>query len=177
MTRLRLATLLMLAVSVSIGAVDSAYNRGVEAYQAKKYDEAFRHWTEAASHGSVDALNNLGYLLFSGRGVTKNQEEATDLWRTAAYAGHSEAKWHLGAAYEHGTGVNKDRARAYAWYRCAVASSQWKLKQADSETERHIMKDTDESLRKLTAELSKQDLARGEVLAAECIQRYGKPAL
>lgn len=172
-----LALLPILCLSLAAGAEESSYNRAVDAYRAKKYEHAFRLWSEAAAQGSVDALNNLGFLRYNGYGVTKDQAAATDLWRIAAYAGHSEAKWHLGEAYEKGRGVTADRARAYAWYRCAVASARWKVQETNDETERVILKDAEQSLGTLAPLLQKNDLARGGTLAKECIQRYGRPAL
>jgi TPR repeat protein len=126
MSRL-IAALFLLAPALASASSDVPYNKGVDAFKAKKYDEAFRHWSEAASHGNVSALNNLGFLLYRGHGVPKDQEAAIDLWRTAAYAGHPESQWHLAEAYEFGAGVKKDRSRAYGWYQCAVASATWKL--------------------------------------------------
>jgi len=105
----------------------STYNLGVDAYLSKDYAKAYSHWSEAAVHGNVDALNNLGYLAHNGYGVRENQEEAIRLWRTASFAGHSESQWHLGKAHEDGSGIERDLAKAYAWYACAIASATYKL--------------------------------------------------
>lgn len=169
--------ILLTALPLTTFATEPAFDRGVKAYQAKKYDEAFRHWSEAASHGNVEALNNLGYLLSNGYGVEKDAEKATDLWRTAAYAGVSESQWHLGDAYQDGKGVKKDRARAYAWYRCAVASATRELAQGEDKIEKAILKGAEESLQYLVTLLSKEELERGKELATKCIERYAEPAL
>lgn len=172
-----LALLLLVSLPFCASSEESAYNKAVDAYQEERYHDAFRLWSAAAAHGSVDALNNIGFLLYSGLGATQDHEAAVDLWRTAAYAGHSEAKWHLGEAYENGKGIPKDRTRAYAWYRCAVATAKWKLTENDDEVEGVILKGAEQSLQALTPLLTKADLVRGNVLATECIERYGRPAL
>ena len=82
----------------------SAYNLGVNAYQAKNYVVAREQWSKAIEAGDTSALNNLGYLLYFGLGGTPDSTRAVALWKRAATAGHSEAQWHLGYAYETGNG-------------------------------------------------------------------------
>jgi hypothetical protein len=123
-----------------------------------------------------DATDRVEYLqvwLYEGRSYRKARKEALrilDLFE--AELGGATIP---GIVHELGAGVAKNLPAAYAWYRCAAASAQWKLKQKDDPTERAILKDVDESLRSLAPSLTKQDIASGDVLAARCIERYGRP--
>ena len=47
----------------------------------------------------IDVLNNLGYLLFFGYGIEKNQSEAMGYWKQAISMGHTESEYHLCHAY------------------------------------------------------------------------------
>ena len=168
--------LVTLFAHITLYAAETPYVLGVEAYKKKDFPEAIAQWSKAAARGNVDAMNNLGFLLFYGYGGDKNPEDAIRLWRTAAYAGHSEAQWHLGTAYESGDGVEKDFPRAYGWYRCAIEAATSKLGSEDRDTQAAILRDAKKSLAKLTPRLSAKELARGKALASEYVRRYGKPA-
>jgi len=172
--RLAVVSAMVLACAES-AAEDSAYNRGVDAYKRKDYAEALTQWSAAVTRGNIDAMNNLGYLLYYGHGVTRAPQDGVQLWRVAAFAGQSEAQWHLGKAYETGSGVEADAAKAYAWYRCSMETASGKLQGDKGDTETLILKDAKESLAKLRMKITADDLKRGEGLAAEYIRRYAKP--
>jgi uncharacterized protein len=164
-------------VGDSADADDSSYNLGVRAYRAKDYAKAFDHWSRAAAHGELNALNNLGFLLYNGYGVEKNVEEATDLWTTASFAGHSESQWHLGGAYEDGRGVEKNLSKAYAWYRCAIESATGRLERGEhAEEESKILKDARTSAAELEPTLTANELKLGKELAVEYVSRYARAA-
>lgn len=168
---------LLIASPVCIGA-ESDYNLGVQAYRTRNYPEAAAQWKKTVARGNVDAMNDLGYLLYYGYGVTKDLDAAIDLWRAVSFAGHSEAQWHLANAYEIGVGVEKDLTKAFAWYRCSEESASTKVRRKVEgfELEADILKDAADSVRQLRERLSASELARGEALANEYIARYGKPA-
>jgi len=151
---------------------DSPYNRGVEAYRAKDYSEAAAQWTIAAEAGEISAKNNLAFLMFNGLGGEKQQEKAIALWQSAAMQGHAESQWHLGNAYEKGQSVEADQALAYAWYRCAIASTELHLKAAPDPTEETIADDARKSIISLTDQLTQAELQRGQQLANEFIAKY-----
>lgn len=156
---------------------ESPYNLGVQAYRAKDYAKAFQHWSEAAAHGELNALNNLGYLLYNGYGVKKSYEEAIKLWRIASFAGHAESQWHLAWAYESGEGIEQDRLKAYAWYVCAVDSAARELKQSsESDAESVVIKGARSSIDELKSMLDANELKDAEALAAEYVARYAKAA-
>ncbi|MFW1734652.1 hypothetical protein ACG94V_07375 [Acinetobacter sp. ULE_I001] len=47
----------------------------------------------------IDSMNNLGFLLFYGFGVTQNRQRALTLWHTASDLGQTESTFHLCHAY------------------------------------------------------------------------------
>lgn len=158
-------------------SVVSVYNLGVDAYRAEDYSKAFEHWSAAAARGELNALNNLGFLLYNGFGVEQSQVEAVKLWRIASFAGHSESQWHLASAYEAGEGVQKDLLKAYAWYTCAVESAAREIKASDeSEAESEVIKDARSSIEELKRILAASELSDAEALAAEYGRRYAKAA-
>ena len=177
MTRFGLSLLAGIVLAAGQSAADdSAYNRGVDAYKRKDYAEALAQWSASVAKGNIDAMNNLGYLLYYGRGTDRAPQDAVQLWRVAAFAGQSEAQWHLAAAYETGLGVEADVAKAYAWYRCSVETASAKLQGDKRDAEARILKDAKESLSKLRMKLSADEAKRGQALAADYVRRYAKPA-
>jgi len=95
----------------------------------------------SVTKGNIDAMNNLGYLLYYGHGTDRAPQDAVQLWRVAAFAGQSEAQWHLATAYDTGVGVEGDPAKAYAWYRCSIETASTKLRSDKGDTEAQILKD------------------------------------
>ena len=152
----------------------TSYNKGVEAYRAKDYTNARVHWSRAVDDGNISALNNLGYLFYYGLGGGADPERAVSLWMKGAMAGHSEAQWHLGRAFEDGKGTRRDYIQAYAWYRCALASSQAGTG-VDQDAERQIAEDVKTSLVILVDKLSPEQFDQGAHLAKQYIAMYVKP--
>ena len=67
---------------------------------------AARQWYEAAAAaGSVRAQNNLGMLLFEGKGGPVNATMAAAWFRLAAANGSMAAASNLGICYEDGIGA------------------------------------------------------------------------
>ena len=73
-------------------------------------DEALaRHWYEqSASAGCVRAQNNLGMMLFDGRGGPQVPGQAASWFRLAAANGSMAAASNLGICYEDGIGAPFD---------------------------------------------------------------------
>ena len=77
---------------------------GTANFRAKDYSLAFEKWSQLVAlpelpkdreHLRTSALNNLGYLLYMGWGVSSDRIEALRLWERAYRAGHEEATYHL----------------------------------------------------------------------------------
>jgi hypothetical protein len=62
----------------------------------------------------------LGFRLYAGEGVAKDQVEAVKWLRKAAEQNDAEAQYNLGVCYAHGEGVAKDLVEAVKWYRKAA---------------------------------------------------------
>ena len=86
MTRFGLSLLAGIVLAAGQSAADdSAYNRGVDAYKRKDYAEALAQWSASVAKGNIDAMNNLGYLLYYGRGTDRAPQDGVQLWRVAAF--------------------------------------------------------------------------------------------
>jgi TPR repeat protein len=167
-----LLSCMLLGACATQSETQSAYNSGVAAYRAKDYATARVEWRTSAASGTVDAMNNLGYLLSQGLGGERDEPAAVDLWTTAAKQGEPEAAWHLGQAYQYGNGVPRSEIEAYAWYRCAVASS--RAAGPDQELDAEILKDANDSLSKLMAEFPSEKFQAAQELAGRYVATYAK---
>jgi TPR repeat protein len=82
--------------------------------------EAARWYRHAADAGNALAMNNLGVMYETGRGVEMNPAEAVRWYRKAADAGLAVGADNLGHMYEYGTGVTEDKLEAVRLYRRAA---------------------------------------------------------
>ena len=73
---------------------------------------AVEMWTEAAEHGSIQAIFGLGYSYRRGEGVDQNDEKAAELYKKAAMLGHVESRHSLGC-YEGEKGEYDRAARHF----------------------------------------------------------------
>jgi len=79
--------------------------------------EALRWYRSAAERGDAGAMNRLGFMYETGRGIAKDEVEAAKWYRKGADGGNAVAMSNLGLAYANGRGVTKDDAEAARWYR------------------------------------------------------------
>lgn len=158
-------------------AVESEYNRGVQAYRIKNYASARQHWHKAVKEGEPSAMNNLGFLLFNALGGPRDQARAVALWTAAAKAGHDESQWHLADALEKGKGAAPDLTEAYAWYRCAVASMQAVAKERGAdEEERAVTADAKNAMIRVLGRLPQDKVAGAEARAREYVRQFSAGA-
>src|SRR5699024_8183965 len=89
-----LVTLILISM---LGAPLNAqtFKGAIEAYDQQNYSEAFAQFSELAARGHVDALNNLGTLYQTGKGVERNYPEAVRAYKRAAITGHINAAYNL----------------------------------------------------------------------------------
>jgi TPR repeat protein len=79
---------------------------------------ASRFYALAAERGNAQAMSNLAWLYFSGRGVGKDEVRAAALWKQAAGQGHAAAQDLVGVMYITGQGhTARDPVQALAWFR------------------------------------------------------------
>lgn len=165
---------LLLGGCASAPPHENEYNLGVQSYKLKDYSGARQHWSKAVAEGEIMALNNLGYLLYSGLGGERDEVAAVTLWMRAAVAHNAESQWHMGQAHEAGKGTTQSDIEAYAWYRCAASSLDG---QPDAdEVDVEIVRDASTSLARLLPRLSPQQFKQSEVLAKDYIAKYAKRA-
>lgn len=91
------------------------FKGAIEAYDQQNYSEAFAQFSELAARGHVDALNNLGTLYQTGKGVERNYPEAVRAYKRAAITGHINAAYNLANLTRLGMGTPKNIPEAYAW--------------------------------------------------------------
>jgi hypothetical protein len=150
--------------------VQTHYSLGQQAYIAKDYSAARKHWARAIEQGELYAFNNLGYLLYHGLGGPSDPNGAVKLWRRGAAAGDSEAQWHLGYAHEIGKGAPQSNVEAYAWYRCAIANAE--ISTSTDAMAAAIAKGARRSLTELLPRLSADQITESEALAEHYIESY-----
>lgn len=77
-------------------------------YRNQEFSLAATQWTKTIQTQSlnmkinklqIDSMNNLGYLLFYGLGITQNRQRALTLWHAASNLGQTESTFHLCHAY------------------------------------------------------------------------------
>jgi len=96
------------------------FQKGLVAYDAGKYEEAFSEWMESAEAGDLAAQRNVGQLYRWGRGVEKSSEKAFYWYKKAADKGFSEAEYSLALMYLSGDGVRKNEKEAVRLLRSAA---------------------------------------------------------
>jgi uncharacterized protein len=120
------------------------YEEGLIALKSDDYEDAFRHFSHAASKGNVDAMMYLGFFYEQDLGTfamrdppsspTASAEEKTkyrqtrdrdeklsrEWYKRAADGGNNVAMYHLAHAYEFGLGGQSDLNMARFWYEQAA---------------------------------------------------------
>ena len=86
---------LLFFTSVTLGASESIYEKGVIAYQSGGYERAFKLFTDATNQG-----------------VTQDYKQAVKWYTLAAEQGDTDAHFNLGVMYERGEGVIQDYKQA-----------------------------------------------------------------
>ena len=85
------------------------------------FAEAARWYRSAAALGVAAAMDNLAGLYLRGEGVPQDFAEATRWYLAGAEKGRAEAQYNHGLMYYEGKGVPQDYAEALRWFRRAVA--------------------------------------------------------
>ena len=65
-------------------------------------------------------MNQIGYLYYSGLGVSQDYSKAMEWFQKAADAGNATAMFNIAMMYENGDGVPADQAAAREWYQKAA---------------------------------------------------------
>ena len=108
----------VLTEDVDFSLIEKTENtsKAIEAFNAKRYDEAYRLFMKSDLENKV-VQYFLGRMYAYGQGVQKNEYEAVKWYRRAAEQGHTSAQNNLGIMYKGGRGVTKDDYEAVKWFR------------------------------------------------------------
>jgi len=86
------------------------------------YELAARLYELAALNGSLNALNNIGFLYLNGLGVEKNINKAEEYWILAAEKGDDKSQMNLVNLYQSNQYQKLDYSKAIFY--CELASKQ-----------------------------------------------------
>lgn len=104
------------------------YSNGVRGKDVD-YIKALKYYKIAAERGNSDAMNNIGIMHESGKGVVQDKYEAVKWFKKAAEAGQTTAQITLGEYYENGYGgLPNDISLAKYWYQKAADKGWGKAK-------------------------------------------------
>ena len=100
---------------------------GKSAWDDLRHDSArAAYWFRKAADQKIeDAQNQLGFLYYSGEGLSRNFAQAAYWFRKAADQGSVDAQDQLGVMYYLGQGVPQDHAQAVHWFRSAAEQGSW----------------------------------------------------
>ena len=98
------------------GTPQEWYQKAVDFFEKKEYEQAVIWYTYAASKGHLAAQNVLGICYEFGYGVPQSYEKAVEWYTKAAEQGHDSAQCNLGYCYINGYGVPQSDEKAVEWY-------------------------------------------------------------
>ena len=88
--------------------------------ELKRYEDAAKSFLKAAELDDVKAMCEMGYIYYTGQGVSKDYEKSVYWCKKAALAGSAQGQSNFGYAYEHGVGVPQNYRKARIWYKKAA---------------------------------------------------------
>ena len=95
---------------------DALYNKGLNYYNKKDYDNAVIVLTQAAEKKSTEAYHLLAYCYHYGLGTVQNIPKAIEWYEKAEKAGISASTNNLGIIYRDGSGVPINYEKAYNYF-------------------------------------------------------------
>jgi len=116
------ACLLLLACAPNVAPknFEARFAKGVAAYDAGAYEDAFAYWLPLADNYDLAAMRNIGHLYRLGQGVAQNSKKALSYYKRAAIIGYAPAQYNLGMMYWQADGVAYDRDEASKWLSMAA---------------------------------------------------------
>ena len=135
------------------GGAQADMERARDLMEAQQFVEARTEFEIYARSGNAEAEELIGVMYALGLGVDVDFERAFDWYLRASLKGHAGAQSGLGWYYEVGRGVpSPDLVRAYLWY--ALSSIGGDV-------------DAPDSLNELTPRMTKEQIARAQVLIGD----------
>lgn len=99
---------------------EEALNSQQSSTEQTEDQKLFAEYMQTAKQGNADSQAMIGYLYYTGKGVSQDYVQAIAWFRKAANQGHVVAQYCLGNCYYSGEGVDQDYVQAFAWYRKAA---------------------------------------------------------
>ena len=185
---------LLCAILISSQAF-AGLDEGRAAYKSENWLEALKQLRPLAEEGNDEALVLLGNMYNDGKGVEQNHQMALEHYKLALPAGNDNAMLAIATMYAQGLGVDKDFPTAYDWFERAantgnpaaqfmlggfhlkkhpdlpalepdlVTSYGWFRIAARQERLPDVAKAAKELARRLTVQMSPQQIMDGEAIA------------
>lgn len=102
--------------------IAQVFDSGVAAYDAGRYDEAFKIWW-GLQYEDVAAMRNIAMMLRRGQGTDRNPKRAMEIYERAAEAGLPTAQADLADMLLKGEGGKPDPKKALPLLRAAAAAN------------------------------------------------------
>jgi len=117
----QLILLAIVALATScVQTTQSAFDKGVRAYNNGDYDQAYSHTMTSAESGDPRAQYNLGVMYRKGHGTPQNYTEALKWYCRAAVGGTYAGLSNIGEMYAEGLALPLDQDKAQQWHRMAA---------------------------------------------------------
>jgi uncharacterized protein len=105
--------------SVLNNGLAADFEKGLKAYESKKYKKAFKEWKPLAEDGFENAQLGIGHLYKRGKGVSLNHKKAFKWYQLAADQGNAQAQYHL-AFYYLNFDEYKNNDLAFKWFKLSA---------------------------------------------------------
>jgi uncharacterized protein len=169
------------------------FKAGGDAYKQGDYETAAREFLPLAEGRDHRAMYALGSMYAVGNGVPMDLKIALKWFRKAAAYGRPDAQYKIGLMYERGLGIKQDYRKALNWYGKSAKSefglAQYKIGQmyiAGHGVKQNYIKafawlkmaiaqgieDKDNTLLKLTSELTPEQLTEANNLSHKYTEKY-----
>lgn len=142
-----------------VSNVHADFQEGMNAYNNKSYETAFKEFKKSAEQGHAMAQYNLGVMYKLGQGVAPDYKEAAEWYRQAAEQGILDAQKHLGKMYYSGSGVVEDKVLAHMWFNIAAANGD-----GNSGRKRDF----------LSVKMTASQIKKAQEMAGEWLKKYQK---
>ncbi len=114
-TLLSAAFLLAASAAYAVPGDQATFDRGVAAYDAGQYEDAFKIFSDLADNDDLAAMRNVALMYRRGQGVLRNPQKAVKWYERAAEAGLGTAQADLGIMLLDGEAGDPEPEEAIMW--------------------------------------------------------------
>jgi uncharacterized protein len=119
-----LASLVVHPLTLQAQDSDTAFRNGLSAFRTGSYDRARTVWGALAEAGDARAQAGLGYMYYTGRGVSRDSARAAALFQRAADKGEPTAQAFLAVMHFQADGLPRNLPLALMWLELATDGGQ-----------------------------------------------------